>query len=131
MDEDLEVQKYVVLQDGQVVGAVYMVPDASAWKPALEGAGYNVAEQQEAEEEVLLSCEEDNPRPCELGIALGFAQELGREAGVSTAEVDELVDVRGKATEAEVEAAVKAVVGRLPEDMQPQGKELLDVAFPR
>lgn len=134
--EDLQVQKYVVMQEEKVIGTVFMPPETESWLPAFENVGYRVTsvesrlEDTQAGEAYGLTCDDDNPRPCELGIALGLAQELGREAGIPTHEADAL-EARGLATEAEVETAVRAIVDRLPSDLQPQGRELLDVAFPQ
>lgn len=98
---------------------------------ALWGVGYEVerAPVEDGGEPVELeACEVDNPRPCELTVALGMAQELGREAGVPTTEVDALAE-RGYATEAEARRAVEAVVARLPDDMKLQGQALIDATW--
>lgn len=81
------------------------------------------------EVQLLRECEAGvDERPCELTVALGIAQELGRQAGISTTEVD-VLEERGVASEREVEQAVRAVVARLPDDMRLQGETLLEAAF--
>lgn len=126
--------EHLILRDGRAVGVVSTVEEEQAVvHEALVERGYGVvapageAESGEPVYELEDECTEDEPRPCELAVALGFAQVLAEQCEVSAAEVQDL-ERRGEATDAEVEAAVRAVVGRLPEDCVPQGQALLEVA---
>lgn len=125
--------EYVVFRHEREVGLVIVHPDEEPhMRTALEGAGYELRPQQteaDAVFELGRECElGKDERPCEITVALGIAQELGREAGVDTYEVDAL-ESQGAATEEEARRAVEAVVARLPDDMRSAGEELLRAAF--
>lgn len=59
------------------------------------------------------SCTIDRPRPCELTVGLGRIADLAGEAGASAEEILAL-EARGETTEAEAEAAARAVIARIP-----------------
>lgn len=117
----------IIMQGGKTLGTAQLTDEG---QQALRNAGFEVGDGRETGEAVELTqeCEVDNPRPCELTVALGMAQYLGREAGVDTSEADAL-EARGSATEEEARQAVEAIVSRFPEDMRPQGQALIEEAF--
>lgn len=129
--------RYLIVEEDQAIGIV----DIDEGKQgrvmeAFSAQGMSLEETAEAQaDQIDLSgeCEEGDERPCELSVALGFASDLGKEAGVSTAEVDAIIDRmdagNGVTTEKEVRQAVCSVVGRLPEDMQGAGEGLMEAAF--
>jgi len=106
---------------GVVVAAV---EEEVRCKAVLEGAGYRVeaAEQHgHGTFEMGGECDVERPRTCELEITLGVLQEMGEEAGVSTAEIDAL-ETR-PFTDDEAKRAAEAVVARLPDGEVKQDAE--------
>lgn len=125
---------YLILRHGRAVGVVSAVADEEgAVRQALEDDGFSVEgpARQEGEAQVFdleETCTEEKPRPCELTVALGLAKILAEQGGVTAEEID-AIEARGTVTEEEAEQVIRSVVGRLPEDMHPQGEALLDEAF--
>ena len=122
--------RYVILDGQEVVGQMEIIKGReSQLREALAGKSLSLAESDTGSKvEIFDECSPENQRPCDLTVALGFAQELAREAGVSSEEVDAL-EAKGSATEAEAKAAVCAVVGRLPEDFRLEGEAIVEVAW--
>lgn len=123
--------RYVAVNGGEPVAIVMESAEADRIREDLVARGYEVQDVSASggEIEVFQECTTEDPRPCEVTVALGIAQSLAREAGVDSSEVDAL-EARGSATEEEARAAVVAVAGRLPADMQPQGQALIEAAWP-
>jgi hypothetical protein len=133
MEERIKVGNPVVIQrNGEPVGIAALSPDASDALDALRAAGYDVQEASVADDgtvDLTQECEIDNPRPCELTIALGRIQELGQEAGVETTEI-EAIEERGTVTEEEAKAASRAVIDRMPDgDVRQEAETWFLVAF--
>ena len=124
--------QYALLEGEEVIGMMEMDEGRrEVVSGALASQGIVVREAQVDDDgavDIFEDCTPENERPCELTVALGMAQELAREAGVSSAEVD-VLEAKGTATEQEAKAAVCAVVARLPEDWQPQGQTLVEAAW--
>jgi len=130
-DEIAAVELAVLRGDAPVAKVTVAETERERVAAALAGAGYVVEAAEphpEGEYDLSEECSEDRPRPCELTVALGMAQLLAEQGGVPAPEVLAL-EAKGRATDAEALDAVRAVVRRLPSDMQPQGQELLCVAF--
>lgn len=121
-----QVEKVLLLLRGDrpVAKVEAASPDeAQQLRPALEQAGYRVAEASLTEDGVIELEEEcrlgEQERPCELKTVLGYLQDMGREAGVDTREVDAIWE-RGTTTEREAYLAAKAVASRLPDQESAQ-----------
>jgi len=61
------------------------------------------------------ACRKDDARPCELKVSLGYAQDIGKELGLDTRAIDEILD-RGAATEDEVKTVLDSFRQSVPED---------------
>lgn len=119
MDESLEVGKpHLIVHDGEPVGIVAVAPGAPErqLRESLAGEGYRLHEAAPADQETYRlggECRIDAPQQCTVEIVLGRFEELAEEAGVSSAEVDDLA--AGDFTGRQAREACAAVLERMPD----------------
>ncbi len=74
-------------------------------------------------------CTKERPRNCELSVAVGYARDLARDAGVPAPEIDRLIR-DGFESEREIKAALTATRKRLPESARKEADEVMDFLWP-
>ena len=75
-------------------------------------------------------CEIDDHRPCELGVTVGFAEDISQEAGVPlTPKLRRIVE-SNRGSEPEIHSALQEWQKSLPKDWKKSGQYVIEAAFP-
>jgi len=75
-------------------------------------------------------CTVKQPRNCELSVAVGYARDLARDAGVPAPEIDRLIKT-GFESEREIKAALAATRKRLPAAARKDADAVIAFLWPK